>query len=267
MEWSADALVLAVRRLGESGAVVSLLTADHGRHAGLVPGGAARRAQAMLQPGNRVHARWRARLADQLGTLACELAQPLAPRVLADRRRLAAVTAACALLETALPEREPLPSLYEALMALLQTLETAPGSVVWPADYVRFEIALLADLGYGLDLGCCAVTGATRDLAYVSPRTGRAVSALAAKPWADRLLALPAFLIDPEGSTDEQAIAAGLVLTSHFLRRHVYADRKAGLPSARLRLQALFGSAAGTTTRSSDGLSPGEAVVQETDGR
>ncbi len=266
MEWSADALVLAVRRLGESGAVVSLLTAEHGRHAGLVPGGAARRAQAMLQPGNRVHARWRARLADQLGTLACELVRPLAPRVLADRRRLAAVTAACALLETALPEREPLPSLYEALMAMLQTLEAAP-EAVWPADYVRFEIALLADLGYGLDLGCCAVTGATRDLAFVSPRTGRAVSALAAKPWADRLLALPAFLVDPHGSTDARAIAAGLVLTSHFLRRHVYGDRKAGLPPARLRLQALFGSAPGTTSKSSDGLSPGEAVVQETDGR
>jgi len=242
MEWIEIGIVLSARRLGESGAVVSLLTEGHGRHGGLVAGGGARGARAVLQPGNRVQARWRARLAEQLGSFACELVQPLAPRVLADRGRLAAVSAACALVETALPEREPLPRLFDGLAALIEAAEAdadAAAPAGWRSAYVRFEVAMLAELGYGLDLRRCTVTGGTDDLAYVSPRTGRAVSTPAAGAWADRLLALPAFLLDPEAGADDGAFAAGLVLTGHFLQRHVFGERGRPLPPARQRLQAL----------------------------
>src|SRR5512132_1692127 len=186
MEWSDEGIVLATRSLGETSVVLSLLTRAHGRHSGLVRGGGGRRTRGLLQPGNRLAARWRARLADHLGTMSCEPGHVLASAVMADRGRLAAVAAACAVTETALPEREPLPELIAAV-------ETAAG---WRAAYVRWELGLLTERGFGLDLGRCAATGTTDDLAYVSPRSGRAVSAAAGAPWKDRLLPLPAFLVD-----------------------------------------------------------------------
>jgi DNA repair protein RecO (recombination protein O) len=233
MEWSEEGIALSVRKLGESSAVLSVLTRGHGRHAGLVRGGNSQRMRGMLQPGNRLVARWRGRLVDQLGSLTCELTRALDPRVIADRARLAAITSACALVETALPEREPLPRLYEAFETIVEAVETSP---VWPALYVQWEVALLADLGYGLDLRCCAISGTTHDLAYVSPRTGRAVGRDAGAPWKERLLALPAFLVEPDAPAVPATVVAGLALTGYFLHRHVYAERGRSLPPARERL-------------------------------
>jgi DNA repair protein RecO (recombination protein O) len=233
MEWSDEGIVLAVRTLGESSVVLSLLTLASGRYSGLVRGGAGRRTRGMLQPGNRIVARWRARLPDHLGTISCEPGRMLAPEVIADRARLVAISAACAVAETALPEREPVRAIYQSLTKLVAAIEADDG---WPARYIRWEIELLAELGFGLDLNSCAVTGTTGDLAYVSPRSGRAVSAAAGAPWHDRLLRLPGFLVGDAVPTGRAAINDGLALTGYFLLRHVYAEQRRALPAARVRL-------------------------------
>jgi DNA repair protein RecO (recombination protein O) len=240
MEWVDEGVVLFARALGETSVIASLLTRDHGRHTGLVRGGGGRRARSVLQPGNRVSCRWRGRLSEQLGTFACELAAATAPPALEDAARLAALVAACAVLDTALPEREPLPAQYDGLLMLLHAIECDPS---WPAAYVRWEASLLADLGFGLDLASCALTGATEGLAFVSPRTGRAVSAEAGAPWRHRLLTLPAFLIDPAAVAAASDVAAGLALTGHFLGRCVYREQGGETPAARERLPALVARA------------------------
>jgi DNA repair protein RecO (recombination protein O) len=245
MQWQDEGLVLAVRRYGESSAVVSLLTHAHGRHSGLVRGGAGQRARPVWQSGNRVQVTWRARLADQLGSLTGELVTPTAARLLNDPDRLLALGAACALLETTLPERDPHPLIYNDLQDLFDILIKQKG---WRADYVRFELALLAELGFGLDLTACAVTGQTDDLVYVSPRTGRAVSRSAAGPYAGRLLPLPAFLAAHHGDPavpDLAQICAGLRLTGAFLRRHLFDASERPMPSARERLVDRFARASG----------------------
>ena len=238
MDWSDEGVVLAVRKHGETAAIVSLLTRDHGRHAGLVRGGVGRRARGTLQPGNEVQATWRARLAEHLGAFTCELVRARAARLLDDPPRLAGLAAACALAEAVLPEREPHNAVWSALVALLERIE---GAQDWPADYVRWELGLLADLGFGLDLSRCAVTGACAGLAYVSPRTGRAVSEAAAGRWRERLLALPGFLAQGAGDNREVSatpadIAAGLALTGFFLETHVLQPASARIPAARQRL-------------------------------
>jgi len=238
IEWSDDGIVLSARRHGESGAIVSLLTRAHGRHAGLVLGGAGRRARGVYEPGNRVSAVWRARLSEHLGHYACELAESRAAALLDDALRLAALSSAAAILDAALPEREPHERLYDSLDALVARL--CDPSASWPARYVRFELDLLSDLGFGLDLTRCAVTGHSNDLAYVSPKTGRAVSTPAAEPYRDRLLALPAFLRSgaPSQPAPASDILAGLRLTGFFLEQHVFAHQPAHsqLPPARERL-------------------------------
>jgi DNA repair protein RecO (recombination protein O) len=229
MLWQDEGIVLAVRRHGESGAVVSVFTAGHGRHAGLVRGGASHRALPVQQIGNRVQATWRARLADQLGSLTLELARPVAALLLDRPDRLAGLGAACALLEAGLPERDPHPNLYNSLGELIDALVQDDA---WWDRYVRFELDLLADLGFGLDLGRCAVTGAAEDLAFVSPRSGRAVSRAAAGPYVDRLLPLPPFLLG-RGAPDTAQIRAGLQLTGAFLRRHLFDLSDTAAPRAR----------------------------------
>jgi len=232
MEWRDTGFVLAARRHGESALIVELLTREHGRHAGLVRGGQSPRRRAVLQPGNSVAASWRGRLPQHLGTLDCELIEAHAARILDDPDRLAALSAATALLLAALPEQEPHGDLYASLAGLLETLDSGPG---WPQSYVAWECDLLAGLGFGLDLGSCAVTGASDDLAYVSPRTGRAVSRAPGMPYHDKLLPLPGFLWR-EGAASRADIVAGLALTQYFLLRHVLAPHGGKLPEARERL-------------------------------
>lgn len=233
MEWAEDAFVLVARRLGEADAVASVLTRGHGRCAGLVRGGAGRRQGPVLQPGNRIAARWRARLDDQLGTLTVELVRGHAARLMGDPDRLAALVSAVAVVEAALPEREPHPRAFDGLDALLQRLE---GDAAWGAAYVRWEVDLLAELGFGLDLSRCAVTGAEEGLVWVSPRTGRAVSEAAGAPYAGRLLRLPAFVL-ADGPAAPADLADGLRLSGHFLEAHVFgATGRGGAPAARGRL-------------------------------
>jgi DNA repair protein RecO (recombination protein O) len=232
MEWRDTGFVLAVRRHGENAVIVDLLTRDHGRYAGLVRGGQSPKLRAVLQPGNEVAAVWRGRLAEHLGTFACEIVRAHAAQVLDDPDRLSALTAAAALVATALPEREPHPDVFALFTGLIDALDSAAD---WPACYVGWERDLLAALGFGLDLSRCAATGITADLAYVSPRTGRAVSRAAGLPYRDKLLALPEFLWRG-GPADRNQIALGMALTEHFLVHHVFLPQGRTLPAARLRL-------------------------------
>lgn len=233
MEWQAPAVVLDIRPHGESGVVVSLLTESHGRHAGLAKGGASRAQAALWQPGNLVEARWMARLAEQLGSVSGELVHAAAALAMDDPLALAVLRAATGVAEAALPEREAHPRVFHGLVALVATL--AQGADAALPDLVRWEAELLADLGYGLDLARCAVTGTTDDLGFVSPRSGRAVSVGAAGAWRDRLLPLPAFLLGqgPSGAVDW---LAGLRLTGHFLARDVFGTHHKPLPGARAML-------------------------------
>jgi len=236
MDWTDEGIVLAARRHGESALVLSLLTHAHGRHAGLVRGGAGRRGRALYEPGNRLNATWKARLPEHLGSFACELVAADAAAVLEDAGRLAALAAACALAEAALPEREPHPSAYEGLAGLIHALSGAD----YAAAYVRWELALLSELGFGLDLARCAVSGSNDTLSYVSPKSGRAVSLAAAEPYRDRLLRLPRFLIE-EVEAGQAELLDGLRLTGHFLAAHVFAQRTGGVPLARARVVARLG--------------------------
>jgi DNA repair protein RecO (recombination protein O) len=232
MDWRDQGIVLSARAHGETGLVASLLTREHGRHAGFVPGGVSRRARPIWQPGNLVEVGWRARLAEQLGNYAGELREPHAARALEDATELAGLAAACAVVDAALPEREPHPAMFDGLHAFLTVL----GHGGWPTIYVRLELGLLQELGYGLDLSVCAVTGATDDLAYVSPRTGRAVSQAAAGPYKEKLIALPAFLSTGGLASDAEELRQGLDLTGFFLERHVFWPHNKPLPAARARL-------------------------------
>lgn len=232
MEWHDDGILLSVRKHGETAAIATLLTHGHGRHAGLVRGGAGRRMRGTLQPGNRLSAHWRGRLPEHLGTLTVELAAAHAAPAMADPARLAALTSACALIEAALPEREAHPALFEATEVLMTALETDD----WPTVYVTWELGLLAELGYGLDLSKCAATGRNDQLAYVSPKSGRAVSLAAGEPYHDKLLLLPPFLLEPARPATASELHDALKLTAHFLEAHVFADREKGLPPARKRL-------------------------------
>lgn len=234
MEWRDEGALLSVRRHGESAAIIEVFTAAHGRHAGVVRGGGSRRIAPLLQPGAQLDVTWRARLDDHIGAFSIE---PIRSRagVLGDRLALAGLNAICAMLHVALPEREPHPTLWRATMALLDALETAPD---WPARYLRWELLLLEEVGFGLDLATCAVTGAREDLVFVSPRTGRAVSRAGAGDWADRLLPLPACLLG-QGPASGTELGQGLAVTGHFLHRELPLQGRP-LPEARARLIALL---------------------------
>ena len=238
MDWIDDGIVLSARKHGESAAVVSLLTRAHGRHAGLVRGGAGRRARGLYQPGNLLRATWRARLAEHLGNYTCEPVRAHAAAVLDAPLPLLALSSATTMVDAALPEREPHAALFDSLLALVEGLSREG----WAALYVRWELGFLAELGFGLDLTSCAATGTNDALAWVSPKSGRAVSAGAGEPWRDRLLTLPAFLLENGGSPPSQAdIAAGLRLTGYFLANHVFGPDQRKLPAARERLLARMG--------------------------
>lgn len=240
MEWESPGIVLSARPYGESDAIATLFTEAEGAHRGLARGAQSRHA-ALWQPGNLVQARWTGRLADQLGHFTAEPIHPAAALVLDDALALAMLTAACSLAEQALPEREPHPKVFDGLLHLLARLPE--GAAQLPA-LIRWEAALLAELGYGLDLAACALTGATTGLAYVSPRTGRAVSREAAADpaharWTPRLLPLPALLLPGHNADAASGPAdwqAGLRLTGHFLARDVFGLQHKPLPPPRIAL-------------------------------
>ncbi|RNJ50814.1 DNA repair protein RecO [Methylocystis hirsuta] len=232
MEWRDDALILGARRHGETSVILEVMTRGHGRHLGLVRGGRSRRLRPILQPGNLVAAQWRARLEDHLGALTVEPLSARAAYFLDRAAALHGVVSLCALLRL-LPERDPHEELFEmadAIAALFGDIRAAEGAATMLA---RFELALLGALGFGLDLNACALTGAQDDLAYVSPKSGRAVSRAAGAPWRDKLLPYPDFL-QHESSVAEQAdLIAAFRLTGYFLTRDVLKPRGVALPAAR----------------------------------
>jgi DNA repair protein RecO (recombination protein O) len=239
MEWSDDAIVLSSRAHGESGAILELLTREHGRHAGLVRGGGSRRIKPSLQPGNSVHVQWRARLEEHLGSFTCELARARAGELMDSRDALAGLNAFTAVTSTAMPEREAHAAVFAGGEILLDAM-MADDAAHWLPLYVRWEAGLLEALGFGLDLSECAATGAKDDLTYVSPKTGRAVSRDAAGIYANRLFRLPGFLLGNDSDEPHPGeVAAGLALTGHFLLERVLRPHGKALPPARLRLDAI----------------------------
>jgi DNA repair protein RecO (recombination protein O) len=230
MQWTDEGIVLGSKRHGEANAILELMTRAHGRHLGLVRGGAGSRLRPVLQPGNRINATWRARLDEHLGHYVVEGLDARAASFLPVSHALYGMTHLAALCRL-LPERDPHPQIHAALDDVLEGLLDPRQA---GARVARFELQLLAELGFGLDLATCAASGTDQDLAYVSPKSGRAVSRQAGEPWKDRLLALPAFLCatfarDPS----PQDIVDGFALTGFFLVRHVLEPRGLSLSEAR----------------------------------
>jgi DNA repair protein RecO (recombination protein O) len=232
MDWTDRGIVINVHKHGESSAIVTLLTESHGRHAGLVRGGSGKRKSPILQPGNLLQVTWRARLEEQLGTYTCEMERAYSSAVLDDPARLAALSSYCAVANSTLPERVDEPGIFTALVEIMETLPDQG----WQASYVKWELYLLTELGYGLDLTSCAATETTEDLIYVSPKSGRAVSAGAGAPYKSKLLPLPEFLINDEKPAGPDDIMDGLELTGYFLSRFLDDHRGGTNPGARDRL-------------------------------
>lgn len=230
-----QAIVIAVRPHGEHGAIVRALTPDDGLQPGFVRGGKSRRLRPVLVPGNLVQAEYRARTEEQLAQLSVELVHSRA-HLLSEALAAAGIDWACALTASTLPEGQAYPRLYEALDGLLGAIEAAPSARGWAASLVRYELLLLAELGFGLDLSECAATGARDDLAFVSPKSGRAVSRAGAGGYRDRLLPLPAYLVGGDGMPGWEEIRDGLRLTGHFLARDLLIERQAEILAARERL-------------------------------
>ncbi len=242
MDWNDDAIVLSVRRYGESSAILECLTREHGRHLGLVRGGASHRLRSTLQRGNTLRLNWRARLSEHLGGYTAELVRARAGDAIENRQVLVGVNAFASVASSVLPEREPHLPIFEVGEILLDAIVNQD-LLHWGPLFVRWEAGLLEALGFGLDLSRCAATGRTEDLRYVSPKSGRAVSDEAAAPYRERLLALPAFLLGSQAGEPELTdIAAGLNLTGHFLLERVLQPHRQTMPAARLRLAALAGT-------------------------
>jgi DNA repair protein RecO (recombination protein O) len=230
MEWKDEGIVLTVKRHGETSAIAEILTATRGRSLGLIRGGRSRQMRPVLQPGNIVLATWRARLEEHLGNFTVEPLELKAGLLIGEAMQLAALTTLTAEAQL-LPEREPHPRIYEAMRVVLDAL---PYAGTWPALLVRWEMGLLDELGFGLDLARCAATGSTEDLVYVSPKTGRAVSRAAGLAYHDRLMGLPAFLKGSQAGTPGPAdVIDGLKLTGFFLERHVFGPRGVSAPESR----------------------------------
>ncbi len=232
MDWRDHGILLTSRRHGETSAIVEVFTEAHGRHAGVVRGGTSRKIAPILQPGAQLDVLWRARLEEHIGTFQVEPLRSRAAAAFSGRLALSGLNAVVSLLSFCLPEREPHPTIYKQTQQLMDLLGQDD---IWPLAYLRWELALLEELGFGLDLSACAVTGATEGLAFVSPKTGRAVSAEGAGDWADRLLPLP-LCLRGEGDAPDVEVATGLKTTGYFLENHVApALGHTPLPQARAR--------------------------------
>lgn len=230
MEWRDEGIILATRKHGETSAILEVMTRERGRHLGMVRGGRSQRMRPFLQPGNRVDVVWRARLDEQLGTFQVEPIEQNAARLLESATAVHGLQTLAAHLRL-LPERDPHGRLYETLGLILAHLDDA---TVAGALVARFEVMVLDELGFGLDLLRCGATGTRENLIYMSPKTGRAISAEAGAPWADKLLPLPAFLkAGTDVSGDGEAISAAFRMTGHFFARHVYEPRGITVPEAR----------------------------------
>jgi DNA repair protein RecO (recombination protein O) len=234
MQWQDEGVVLGARPYGETAAIVSVFTRGHGRHLGILYGGSGRRGRALAQAGNAVSVRWRARLPEQLGHFQLELKNAWAARTFERFELLAALNSACALLEGLLPEREAHPRLYQSFAELIRAI--AEDVADWAADYARFELGLLAELGFGLDLRSLAGRGRAQRV-YVSPASGDIVEA----PAGEEALILPAFLLVPQSVPTRAEVLAALMLTGHFLKVRAFAPHHAGLPRARARLVERLG--------------------------
>jgi DNA repair protein RecO (recombination protein O) len=237
MQWSDEGIILSVKAHGETAAVAEIFTRAHGRHLGLVHGGRSRRMRPVLQTGNHVDATWKARLAEHLGNVTVELRKGYAAQAMEDPLALTGLSSLCAL-SRLLPERDPHAALFEVALFVLGYLDEPE---VWPALMVRWELALLDELGFGLDLAACAATGGNDNLIYVSPKSGRAVSASAGDEYKDRLLRLPGFLAKGrQGAATIADVIDGLALTGHFLETRVLIPRGDPMPAARVRMKDLI---------------------------
>ena len=237
MEWRDQGILLSTRRHGETSAIIEVFTPDHGRHAGVVRGGTSRKIAPHLQPGAQLDLVWQARLEDHIGSFRVEPVRSRAASALGERLALAGLNAVTGLLGFCLPEREPHPELYRHTEQLLDLLDQPD---LWPLAYLKWEVRLLHEMGYALELDRCAVTGTQEDLIYVSPKSGRAVSRGAAGEWADRLLPLPPVLRGT-GDAPDQEIADSFVTTGYFLTQHLARDLgDKPLPDARARFVDLF---------------------------
>ena len=230
-QWQDHAIILGMRPHGEHGAIVSLLSEEHGRTAGYVRGAQGTKLRGTLEVGNIVDARWQARNEHDLGTLSLELSRNVSAHFMSDPLKLAALQAACALCEAGLPEREGHPGLFHGLNVLFDVFD----SDVWAQAYVLWEIALLKELGFSLDLSRCAGGGDDSALAYVSPKTGRAVSFDAGAPYKEKLLPLPEFLKPSPAEAPDDDVITGLVMTGYFLEHWVFTHHSKGVPEARIR--------------------------------
>lgn len=254
MHWADASVILSSRKYGESSAVVRVLAREHGVFAGVVRGANSKNNRGIIQSGNVVSANWQARLSQQLGSFRIELLEAHAAHIMQDAGKLAALTSACTITELALPERHPYPKIFSALHEFLHTLTASDN---WQQDYIKFELALLAESGFGLDLSKCAATGGKDDLIYVSPKSGCAVCREAGLPYHERMLALPSFLVNGHGSwvmghgnlTNNSGLMthdrlketlAGMQLTGYFLEHSLLAPHGKKLPAARVRLYNLI---------------------------
>jgi DNA repair protein RecO (recombination protein O) len=234
MDWTDDGIVMGTRRHGEANAILELMTRAHGRHLGLVRGGAGSRMRPILQPGNSVRAVWRARIDEHLGHYTVEGIDLRAGALLSSPHAVYAINLLGALVRL-LPERDPHETVFDDLAAIMGRLGAPVEAAVRIA---RFELALLAELGFGLDLDSCAATGTTEDLVFVSPKSGRAVSRLAGEPWRDRLLKIPPFLASDAEQAPLTEVADGFALTGFFLARHAFEPRGQSLPDSRAQFVA-----------------------------
>jgi DNA repair protein RecO (recombination protein O) len=242
MDWTDDAIVLSLRAHGETSAILEALTREHGRHLGLVRGGASSKRRAVLQPGNTVRVQWRARLSEHLGTFTCEPVRLRAGDMFETRAALIGLNAFTAVASAVLPEREAHTPAFEDGEYVLEIM-AGHGIEEWGRAFVRWELALLEELGFGLDLSTCAGTGTTENLIYVSPRSGRAVSAEAGKEYRDKLLPLPAFLFEETRTPVSPAdLADALKLTAYFLNHWVLEPHGKTIPEPRRRLADLASS-------------------------
>jgi len=253
MQWTGEGLIIGVRRHGESSVIAEVMVEGRGRHLGLIRGGRSPKQAAALQAGNSVQLTWRARLEEHLGTFVLEVTQSRAADLIADRIRLYAAQLLCDHLRL-LPERDPHDRLLGRVIRLLD--DTEEGDL--GTELARFELTLLEELGFGLDLTSCAATGATVGLTHVSPKTGRAVSRAAAEPYLDRLLTLPPFLTDTKAVAAAGDVEAAFTLTGYFLDRHVWMPRQLDPPAVRLPLIEML-----TPPADSPAVAPASAIVPQ----